>query len=31
MKDIQVLFKRINHAIKVVLEGLKYSARGRKK
>jgi hypothetical protein len=31
MKDISELFKRFSHAVKVIIEGLKYSAKGRKK
>ncbi len=31
MKDITELFKRFNHAIKVIIEGLKYSAKARKR
>jgi hypothetical protein len=31
MKDIKELFKRFNHALKVIAEGLKYSAKARRK
>jgi len=31
VKDFKELFKRFNHAIKVIIEGMKYSAKGRKK
>lgn len=31
MKDFKDLFKKFNHVVKVVIEGLKYSAKSRKK
>jgi hypothetical protein len=31
MKDFKELYKRFVHAVKVVIEGVKYTAKSRKK